>query len=74
MCENKCVYLCNFYLNGPGIITFDNADAAVECEAELRKAGSKDVQIMKASVQHEMGEELKAEIEARLENWGGWNA
>lgn len=62
MSEKKYVYLCCFYNNGTAMTVFDNAEAAVDCEHLLRKAGTEQVQIIKAPVLHEVGKDIESEV------------
>lgn len=60
----KYVYICHFYLNGVNMVAFDNAEAAVDCEHKVRESGAVQAEILKVPIQHEVGEELKAEIQS----------
>lgn len=60
------VYICQFAAPGydePGMAAFDNAEAAVDCEHKVRESGAVQAEILKVPIQHEVGEELKAEIQ-----------
>lgn len=66
MSEEKYVYLCCFYINGSAMTVFDNAEAAIDCEHVLRKYGTKQIEIIKAPVLHEVDKDTESEIRDRV--------
>ena len=45
---------------------FDNAEAAIDCEHVLRKYGTKQIEIIKAPVLHEVDKDTESEIRDRV--------
>lgn len=66
MSEKKYVYLCCFYNNGTAMTVFDNAEAAIDCEHVLRKHGTKQIEIIKAPVLHEVYKDTESESRDRV--------